>query len=330
MQSKNRLLIGLTLTAFAGVLSAKTLESAAQTSHWHSDLLSAGLGLDGLRSAAVPPMPNPVTADALRTRALWTNWRGIADLSPGGGFGTLYGSLKPVPGREYSALIGLKGAKQLHRIMVQVPDDFDIGKRCLLVSASSGSRGIYGAIALAGAWGLNHGCAVAYTDKGAGTDFLVPGTAQQGVAVTGLPATSDQPREFSLPSGFASIAVKHAHSADHPEADWGLYVQQAADYGLSVLNGQFPTAGKFTQATTRTLAVGVSNGGGSVLRAAELPGGWLDGVVAVSPNIHSPDSRPLYDYSTEAALFMPCAMNAAAFDAVAYARPGGLKPPGLA
>ena len=327
MQTKNRLFIGLTLAAFAGVLLAETPIPVEQTLRTHTDLLSAGLGLDGLRSPTAPPLPNPVTAEALRARALWTNWRGIADLSPGGGYGALYGRMAPVPGREYSALLRLKGAKQLHRVMVQVPDDFDISKRCLLVSASSGSRGIYGAIALAGAWGLNHGCAVAYTDKGAGTDFLVPGAVQQGVSVNGLPAAAGQPREFSQPPGFASVAVKHAHSGDHPEADWGRYVQQAAAYGLSVLNGRFPAAGKFTQANTRTVAVGVSNGGGAVLRAAELPGGWLDGVVAVSPNIYSPGSRPLYDYSTEAALFMPCAMNAAAFDAVAYARPGGLKPP---
>src|SRR3546814_12252624 len=56
--------------------------------------------------------------------------------------------------------------------MVQIPDGFDHQARCIVVSASSGSRGIYGAIALAGAWGLPHGCAVAYTDKGAGTDYL--------------------------------------------------------------------------------------------------------------------------------------------------------------
>ena len=327
MQSKKPLLFSLALVAFAGALQAGAPKPVAQTLRTHTDLLSAGLGLDGLRSATAPPLPVPVTAESLRARAVWTNWRGIADLSAGGGYGALYGRLRPVPGREYSALLRLGGAGQLHRVMVQVPDDFDIRKRCLLVSASSGSRGIYGAIALAGAWGLNHGCAVAYTDKGAGTDFLVPGAAQRGVGVTGLPATDGQAREFNLLPGFASIAVKHAHSGDNPEADWGRYVQQATEYGLSVLNGQFPAAGKFTPANTRTLAVGVSNGGGAVLRAAELPGRWLDGVVAVSPNIFSPTSRPLYDYSTEAALFMPCALNASVFDTVAYARPGGLKSP---
>src|SRR5207245_7150086 len=39
---------------------------------------------------------------------------------------------------------------------------------CIVTAASSGSRGVYGAIATAGEWGLKHGCAVAYTDKGSG------------------------------------------------------------------------------------------------------------------------------------------------------------------
>lgn len=55
------------------------------------DLLSAGLGLDGLRAMTAPAFANadaPTPAE-LRRRALWSNWRGIADLAPGGGFGTL-------------------------------------------------------------------------------------------------------------------------------------------------------------------------------------------------------------------------------------------------
>ena len=53
------------------------------------DLLTAGLGLDGLR-AMVPPAfadAEHPTAAELRRRALWSNWRGIADLAPGGGYG---------------------------------------------------------------------------------------------------------------------------------------------------------------------------------------------------------------------------------------------------
>ena len=52
--------------------------------------------------------------------------------------------------------------------MVQVPDSFGIGQTCIVTAPSSGSRGVYGAIATAGEWGLKRGCAVAYTDKGTG------------------------------------------------------------------------------------------------------------------------------------------------------------------
>src|SRR5207244_12637861 len=54
-------------------------------------------------------------------------------------------------------------------MMVQVPSTFDAGNPCIVTGTSSGSRGVYGAIATAGEWGLKHGCAVAYTDKGTGT-----------------------------------------------------------------------------------------------------------------------------------------------------------------
>src|SRR5690606_18843413 len=96
---------------------------------------------------------------------------GIADLRPGG-VGEAYGSLDPVPGREFHALARLPGANSPHRVMLQLPDSFDASSPCLVVTASSGSRGIYGAIAVAGAWGLPRGCAVAYTDKGAGSDYF--------------------------------------------------------------------------------------------------------------------------------------------------------------
>ncbi len=318
------------LTAFLGacLLSACTtgtptrqaaapmIEPQRVTEHRGSDdLLTAGLGLDGLR-AMVPPAfadaANP-TADELRRRAIWSSWRGIADLSPSGGFGSLYGSVASVPGREYSALATLPGAKHPHRVLVQVPDAFDQQKRCVVVAPASGSRGVYGAIAVAAPWALPRGCAVAYTDKGAGSDYvdLDAGTGVRLDGTTGqLGQDSDLAFAPEVPEGAKGVAFKHAHSQDNPEADWGRHVKQAAEFALSALGQAFPQAAPFTFDNTRIIAAGISNGGGAVLRAAELDGEWLDAVVAGEPNVYveGHGSRPLYDFSTEAALLMPCAL----------------------
>ncbi len=301
------------------------------------DLLTAGLGVAGLRNPVPPAFlsPDMPSAIELRRRAIWSNWRGIADLSAGGGYDEFYGSLKAVPGREFHALTGLPGAKQPHRVLLQLPDAFDLAKRCVVVSASSGSRGIYGAISLAGGWGLPRGCAVAYTDKGAGTGYVDTGS-EHHFAFDGTQATRNSwaPAEFTAEpfagEGIAPIAIKHAHSGDNPEADWGIHVRKAADFALMTLTAAYPNEKAFTYANTKIIAVGVSNGGGAVLRAAESTEHWLDGVVAVSPNIWAADvsgARSLFDYVTEAAIWLPCALNAAAFDNVPLARLGGVKSP---
>ncbi|WP_257386504.1 D-(-)-3-hydroxybutyrate oligomer hydrolase [Tahibacter caeni] len=276
------------------------------------DLLSAGLGLDGLREMKPPAFANPEapTPAELRRRALWSNWRGIADLTPAGGFGSVYGELPSVPGREFQALATLPGAKQPHRVLVQIPDGFDQKKRCLVVAASSGSRGVYGAIAVAGPWALPKGCAVAYTDKGAGTDYFDL-AERRGVRIDGTSGGADDVLAFKPDSTATSgVAFKHAHSRDNPEADWGRHVKQAAEYGLRALAEALPQQAPFTFDDTRVIAVGISNGGGAVLRAAELDGDWLKGVVAGEPNVYvdAAGSRTLYDYTTEAALLMPCAL----------------------
>ncbi|KFN44712.1 3-hydroxybutyrate oligomer hydrolase family protein [Arenimonas oryziterrae] len=321
-------------TAPAKAKEMKLVAGIALQSHREGDdLLTAGLGTAGLRSPLPPAFADAAhpTPQELRRRAIWSNWRGIADLAPGGGYGELYGSLAPVPGREYQALVRLPGAKQPHRVMVQLPDAFDAGKRCIVVNASSGSRGIYGGIALAGAWGLSHGCAVAYTDKGTGTGFVDTADGV-GTRLDGTRAEPGDAVEFDIAkytgAGLAPVAVKHAHSGDNPEADWGRHVKQAAEFALGVLQSGFPDGGPYTFANTRVIAVGVSNGGGAVLRAAELDGDWLDGVVAISPNVFPGEGgRPLFDYTTEAAIWMSCALAAPTFDGVAMARPGGQPAP---
>src|SRR5690606_23683215 len=105
----------------------------------------------------------------------------------------------------------------------QVPDAFDAAKRCVVVTASSGSRGIYGSIAVAGAWGLPRGCAVAYTDKGAGSDYFDL-DAGLGFGADGRVAARDAADLAFAPDaapGATGVAFKHAHSKDNPEADWG-------------------------------------------------------------------------------------------------------------
>ncbi|HET8763684.1 MAG TPA: 3-hydroxybutyrate oligomer hydrolase family protein, partial [Rhodanobacter sp.] len=306
------------------------------TEHRHGDdLLSAGLGLDGLRGAAsayaVAVHPTPAE---LRRRAIQASWKGIADLGPLGGYGTVYGGVPDVPGREYTAFARVPGAHWPHRVLLQAPDHFDRNARCLVVAASSGSRGVYGAIALAGAWGLPKGCAVAYTDKGTGAGYFdtADGT---GVGLDGVRrAAGDELLEFA-PDGVAAdagIGVKHAHSGDNPEADWGRHVLQAAQFGLALLDRAYPDAAPFTARNTRVIVTGLSNGGGAALQAAGLDDtGLIAAVVALEPNVHVPGhGRALYDYVTEAALLMPCALADPHYATAPLARVAGKLPPAFA
>ncbi len=251
-----------------------------------------------------------------------------------------------MPGREYSALARLPGARQPHRVLVQVPDAFDQGRRCVVVAPSSGSRGIYGAIAVAGPWALPKGCAVAYTDKGTGSDYV---DLDAGIGVRedgtlgGLDEADDLAFAPEVPAGARGVAFKHAHSQDNPEADWGLHVKQAAGFALAALERAFPQAAPFTFDNTRIIAAGISNGGGAVLRAAEDEAQWLDAVVAGEPNVfvEAEGGRALYDYASQAALLQPCALLhlpaqavpqpplRAQLDALGQARCASLKAAGL-
>jgi hydroxybutyrate-dimer hydrolase len=98
-----------------------------------------------------------------------------------------------------------------------------------------------------------------------------------------------------------------------------------------MLDRALPQAAPFTAENTRIIAVGLSNGGGAVLQAAGLDEEcMLAGAVALAPNVSVPafdTSRALYDYATEAALWLPCALTHASFDATPFARVQGHVPP---
>jgi hydroxybutyrate-dimer hydrolase len=267
------------------------------------DLLSGGLGAEGLRGPP-PGFADPLrpTALELRRRAIWTNYRGLADLTDAGGFGRLSGPRagERIAGIEYLAAVRKPSGAGSTTAMLQIPSGFDAAKPCLVAVASSGSRGIYGALPTAGEWGLRKGCAVVHTDKGTGTGFhdLDSGTAYR-IDLVATTDANDPLLTWRAPATDAlakwqrshphRIAVRHAHDGENSERDWGLYLLQAVKVGLELLQREFPaTADRaaITRERTLVIASGISNGGNAVLRAAEADAeGLLDGVVVSEPNV---------------------------------------------
>jgi len=325
------------------------------------DLLTAGLGRDGLASATQPLPANPTapTAAELRRLAIYTNYRAIVDTTAGGGFGTLYGpnvdaqgnvttGQGRISGVEFLAFSDDGSGRENVTMMVQIPDTFNTARPCMITAASSGSDGVYGAIAV-GEWGLKRGCAVAYTDKGTGaaphdldTDTvpLIDGTRASRSAAGSNAQFAARPGILSLADFTAQaphrLAFKHAHSQRNPEKDWGKFTLQAIQFGIWAINERFGTvAGNGVRQRTIgknrivVIASSLSNGGGAAVAAAEQDtDGMIDGVAVAEPNLNLPanaritvkrgtqlvssSGRLLYDYTTVANLLQSCASQALA------------------
>ena len=278
------------------------------------DLLTAGLGKTGLGVATPPAISdakNPTAAE-LRRRAIHANYRALADMTPAGGYGVLYGPNIDLEGKttlgegkiagdEFLAFLDGGDGRDNVALMVQVPGSFDPKNPCIVTATSSGSRGVYGAIGTAGEWGLKRGCAIAYTDKGTGTGLhdlasdtvnLISGErAAAGhagrdssfTAAIGAEARAAYLREFPH-----RVAVKHAHSQRNSEKDWGRHTLAAVDFAFWVLNTRIKDrrAGAYTPENTLVIASSVSNGGYAALAAAELDTrGLIDAVVVSEPNV---------------------------------------------
>ncbi|MFY7973801.1 MAG: 3-hydroxybutyrate oligomer hydrolase family protein, partial [Rubrivivax sp.] len=318
------------------------------------DLLTAGLGRTGLASAVAPTLSATPTAAELRKLAIHTNYRAIVDTTAGGGFGTLYGPNISADGTVGTGDGKIAGTEHIGigpggvTMMVQVPSSFSASAPCIVTAASSGSRGVYGAIGSAGEWGLKRGCAVAYTDKGTGlgvhdlqanTVNAIDGRRVDAAAAgTGSSFTArltDAERTAFNTATPNRFAVKHAHSEQNPEKDWGLHTLQAIEFAFWVLNERFGEVkdGNRTKtlvpANTLVIASSVSNGAGAALAAAEQDSaGWIDGVAVSEPNVqiapggnlrierpslpaYTAGAKPLYDYFSYANLLQPCAALAA-------------------
>jgi hydroxybutyrate-dimer hydrolase len=308
------------------------------------DLLTAGLGAEGLRD--LPPAfadPERPTPRELRRRAVHAAYRGLVDVSVAGGFGRLYGptSGRGIAGVEYLVQLRTPDGRGVTTVLVQIPSDFDAGDPGLLAVASSGSRGIYGALPTAADWGLRRGYAVVHTDKGTGVGVWDLDRGR-GYRIDGT--LTDDPGDPLLtfaPAGSAELAAyarrephtllfKHAQSGLNPEADWGDYLLQAISVGFELLNHELGDRlrRRLAPGNTLVLAAGVSNGGGAVLRALERDrAGWISGALACEPNamvsgrtagleIHYDGRRlkdagiALYDYSSLHYLYQPCAVLA--------------------
>ena len=303
------------------------------------DLLTAGLGIEGLR-ASVPTFANPLapTARELRRRAIWQNWRALIDVSADGGFGRDYGPRagERIAGVEYLAAIRDPAGAGVTTAMLQIPRSFDLAKPCLVVVASSGSRGIYGALPTAAEWGLRHGCAVAHTDKGTGVG-LWDADRGVGVRIDGqvtrdrndpLLVFAPSPKTGALPPH--TLLLKHANSAANPEAQWGMHVLRAGQLAFVWLNREYTARLRkpLTPGNTIVIAAGISNGGGAALRALEQDRhGFFDAGVAAEPNLSIERvaaevrvqqgavlqrfaARGVYDYASLHHLLQPCAVLA--------------------
>jgi len=349
----NQLPTGVTQVS-ATVYPATTVGTGATAAT--QDLLTGGIGKTGLGGAApaYADSANPTAAE-LRRNALYSNYRGILDPSVGGGYGTLYGpnvtaagavttSEGLIPGREYVAVLDDGSGRKRTVIAVQVPDSFNQASPCVVLGASSGSRGVYGAIGTAGEWGLKKGCAVALTDAGKGvglydmmddTVHKIDGTRATRTAAGTLnffAANITDAARAAYNALFPNrLALKQVHSQQNPEKDWGNDTLAAGRYAMFVLNDRYGTVANpvpFTPENTIVIAGSASNGGAASLGAAEKDsGGLIDGVVASEPVTEMPTAsgygiqfggaavtgygKTLADYTTYGNIYQPCAALAA-------------------
>ncbi len=321
------------------------------------DLLSAGLNQAGLVSATPPGFADPLhpTPAELRRRAIYNNYRGIVDTVLAGGMGLLWGPQSPgapsfpgavpglIPGVEYRAYLSVPhrhGHVNNVPAAVQIPRHFNKHKPCIVAAAPSGSRSLYGGIAIA-EWALFKGCAVALPGKGTDTGFHLLGAEAAAYAVDDIDGVFGPAETIGDDAQFAvrdsrrldeylaanpyRIATKHAHSQLNPEGLWGEFTLKGIEFAFWALNDHFDTKGKrFNRKNTIVIAAGASNGGGMALRALEDDErGLIDGLVVTEPNIgpedgrfvirfgddppFDPAGRSIYDSMTVMSVYAACA-----------------------
>jgi hydroxybutyrate-dimer hydrolase len=343
MSLRATLCLGAALTILAGpAMPAEAPKGVTVLRHLSFDGVT-----DDLIGLAARPAPY---ADPLRPTAAELRRATLAvRADPASGWGRLFGPTidaatgKPYPdggrvaGEEYLAYThGPGGAKSA--VLLQIPAKLSRDRRCILAVPQAGSFGIYHDISTTGFWGLQHGCAVVYSDKGHGigahdlesdTVTLIDGTTAKA-SEAGDRSHFTAPLTAKARAAFLvrwphRIAFKAAHSQLNPESQWGEDVLRAIRYAFWQLNDR--EGGGWTSENTLVIVSGNSNGGGATLYAGEKDQeGLIDGLVAGEPQVQvrgdpqirvlrgnrvrANGARTLLDYFTFANLYEPCAVLA--------------------
>lgn len=305
----------------------------------NNDLLTAGWKISELAQRKQYKKGSFTDPEWIRKVAYYNNTIALLDTTEAGGYGSLFGPKSghnTISGYEYLAY-SLDVHNQVDAtLMLQIPDNMNKEKACILVAASSGSRGIYGAVGTVGTWALEKGCAVAYTDKGTGTGFYFHDT-QKGFDIRGRYTNSKANLLTYKPEASntqflekypQAVSTKHAYSGKNIEKDSGKFVIQASEFALYQLNRHFSEQKIdtiFTKDNTMIIATSVSNGAAASLKAGELDQhDLIDGIVAAEPNITPiknsqlsiiqgtkkivKHSVPSYQYFVAQNLFVPCTL----------------------
>lgn len=265
------------------------------------DLLTAGVERSAL--ARLPPaLGDANDFRERRRRAIVQNWRALADLRPT----APSGDARPLAGVEYLAEVAADDHLPSSGLLLQIPADFDVANPCLLVTAASGSRGVYGSLPTVGQWGLQQGCAVVTDDKGLGMGVVDRG-AGWAIAADG----SVQTLKTTTPPFEHALEMPHAHRQFDSEANWGRLLLRSGRIALGLLSREFPQVPSFTPSNTLIIAAGISNGGAAVLQALEVDAEqFFDGAVAAEPNVQVEGAPTLYEYASLHGLLQPCAILA--------------------
>ncbi len=246
--------------SLAGAASASYLDGEAD------DLLTAGLGIRGLRAPAPVLSPgSAIPAEDLRRNAIHYHYNSLVDTGSESdeGLGSAPGATPEsrVAGWEYTALVRLAGGLEA-RLVLQVPDSFDPQRACIVAAPSSGSRDVFGAIGTVGKWALRRRCAVVYNDKGTGTGFYFFDSGESyDLSRQLMSAPADNPYQDSVLTAEKPylIATRHAHSGGNPESAWGWMTLASIRAAFYLLNTHHrPAEDWYTRSNTLVIAASQS------------------------------------------------------------------------